>query len=134
MHQISLTVESGAVSVRRAIVTPESPSHPPPSESVKYATAPAAAPHLRLIRDDHDAAVAAAVEALDRRIGGQPLALRGVYTLDFLLDGCPVMVAIDSTHNQIMWKRVTPNTTEAAVRERLWSVLERLDPVPSPSP
>lgn len=92
--------------------------------------APAPHPHLCLVRDDHDAAVTAAVEALDRRITGRPLLLRGVYVLEFLEDGCPVMVAIDSTHNRIMHKRITPDTTEAAVRERLWSVLERLDPVP----
>ncbi len=55
---------------------------------------------------------------------------RGVWEGDFLLDGCPVLQAIDKAGNCVRQVRLRDGIDERVARAWLEGYLERVDPVP----
>jgi hypothetical protein len=55
---------------------------------------------------------------------------RGVHHADYLIDGCPVLLAIDSRGNCVKRGKLLPDTDEECARAWLEGLLDHYDPLP----
>lgn len=55
---------------------------------------------------------------------------RGVHTADYLIDGHPALIAIDSHGNCIRRVKIVPSVDEECAHEWLEGLLDHYDPLP----